>query len=114
MATTSAGLTVLVTVHIIIRYGYNVSWINGAAWSPFILSIRYGYNVSCVCYSNMLSSRDHDDFAEMFASFGVVDKVTSRRRDVHCAGIGVPALRMTALEPYPRNGHAVGALRRSF
>ena len=36
----------------------------------------YGYNVSCVCYSNMLSSRDHADFAAMFASFGVLDKVT--------------------------------------
>ena len=40
-----------------------------------------------------------------------------RRRHVHCAGTGVPVLKMTASErrsfrvparPYPRNGHAVG------
>ena len=34
-----------------------------------------------------------------------------RRRQVHCAGMGVPVLKMTDSEearPYPRNGHAVG------
>ena len=35
----------------------------------------YGYNVDCVCYSSMLSSRDCDDFASMFKSFGVSSQV---------------------------------------
>jgi len=35
----------------------------------------YGFRVDCVCYSSMLSSRDHDDFAPMFTSFGLIDKI---------------------------------------
>jgi hypothetical protein len=35
----------------------------------------YGYHVDCVCYSSMLSKRDHEDFKSMFESFGLNDKI---------------------------------------
>jgi preprotein translocase subunit SecA len=35
----------------------------------------YGYHVDCVCYSSMLSQRDHGDFAPMFKAFGIVHQV---------------------------------------
>ena len=35
----------------------------------------YGFSVDAVCYSSMLSSRDHDDFLPMFNAFELADKI---------------------------------------
>ena len=48
---------------------------------------------------------------------GMVTTYRRRRRHVHCAGMAVPVLEMTAspARPYPRNGTAVGdAEMRAF
>jgi len=44
----------------------------------------YGFNVDCVCYSSMLSSRDCDDFMEMFTAFGLTDRIRYGTFDTLC------------------------------
>ena len=44
----------------------------------------YGFDVDCVCYSSMLSSRDHDDFNQMFMSFRLMDRIRYGTFDTLC------------------------------
>ena len=40
----------------------------------------YDYHVDCVCYSNNLSSRDHDAFKDLFGALGLYDESSPRIR----------------------------------
>ena len=44
----------------------------------------YGFHVDCVCYSSMLSTRDLDDFKQMFIAFGLMDRIRYGTFDTLC------------------------------
>lgn len=44
----------------------------------------YGFHVDCVCYSSMLSSRDRDDFMQLFKAFGLTDRIRYGTFDTLC------------------------------
>ena len=45
------------------------------AITAMILALQ-NYDVDCACYSDYLSQRDHDDFADLFAAFGLRNYIT--------------------------------------